>query len=394
MSLRNLVFRARVAQPEHIRLRSIWPGLVEHPAVSLSRHLKAGQIRGGFSRVGLTDLPQIHAVSSTSPGAVYALYMNGEYRLTRTVNGPGSVSGADGFYSAGSMLQLTATASAGSQFAGWSGSADGMSNPLSLRMDGPNTAIANFTVPAGAAVETLSPLVGSGSGGTFTATFSHGGGANQLYLGYILFLPTPNVVNYVATGSCLVEYNRISHGMRLIDDPGTGWLGPISGVVISPTAGTLTNNQCTVNIAGSSASISGNTMTMTVPVTFKGAVTPIMGTFLQALDVKGDWTGMTQFGNRSGIRGAVERAPRDVSLERYAADDALAEPGRPRDDTVGPVCTDEEARTDEVRADACCHAGVHGLRHRSRRLRRGTLPRRPPPARRDGGRAVAAASSR
>ena len=54
----------------------------------------------------------------------------------------------------------------------------------------------------------------------------------------------------------------------------------------------------------------------------------------------------------------VERAPRDVSLERYAADDALAESGRPRDDTVGPVCTDEEARTDEVRADACCHAGV------------------------------------
>jgi len=43
--------------------------------------------------------------------------------------------------------------------------------------------------------------------------------------------------------------------------------------------------------------VSGNTMTMTVPVTFKGALTPMMGTFLQALDVKGNWTGMTQFGN-------------------------------------------------------------------------------------------------
>ena len=64
---------------------------------------------------------------------------------------------------------------------------------------------------------------------------------------------------------------------------------------------------------------------------------------------------------RSGVRGAFECAPRDVSLERDAADDALAEPGRPRDDTVGPVGTDEEARTDEVRADACGHAGVAEL---------------------------------
>jgi hypothetical protein len=38
-------------------------------------------------------------------------------------------------------------------------------------------------------------------------------------------------------------------------------------------------------------------MTVTVPVTFKGSVSPVMGTFLQALDVTGKWTGMTQFGN-------------------------------------------------------------------------------------------------
>ena len=52
---------------------------------------------------------------------------------------------------------------------------------------------------------------------------------------------------------------------------------------------------------------------------------------------------------RSGVRVASERAPRDVALERYATDDALAEPGRPRDDTVRPVRADEEARIDEVR---------------------------------------------
>jgi uncharacterized repeat protein (TIGR02543 family) len=243
---------------------------------------------------GSTANPRM--IMATS-GAVYTLVMAAEHRLTRTINGQGSVSGVDGFYAAGSTVQLTATAAAGYQFGGWSGSRGGMDNPVGVRMDGPVTMTAHFNPLPGAAVETLEPLVGSGGAGTFAATFSHGGGANQLYLGYMLFLPTPNVVNYVAKGSCLVEYNRISHGMRLIDDAGTGWLGPISGVVINPNAGTLTNKQCTVNVANSSASISGNTMTVRVPVTFKGAVTPVMGTFLQALDVTGAWTGMTQFGN-------------------------------------------------------------------------------------------------
>jgi len=248
---------------------------------------------------------------AASPGAGYAFVAGTEHRLTRTVAGEGSVSGADGFYAAGSTISLTATPVPGYQFSGWSGWGSGSANPLSIRMDGPALVTANFTpIPvAGDEVERLSPLVGSGPTGTFTATFSHGRGADELYLGYILFLPTSNVVNYVATGSCLVEYNRISHGMRLIDDAGTGWLGPIEGVVIGPNAGTLSNSKCTVNVAGSSATRAGNGMTLTVPVVFKNAVSPIMGTFLQALDVKGNWTGMTQFGNWTLSTGTPRPGP-------------------------------------------------------------------------------------
>ena len=73
----------------------------------------------------------------------------------------------------------------------------------------------------------------TGASGTFTATFRHPGGVSKHYLGYILFLPTPNVVSFRAQGSCLIEYNRISNGMRLIDNAGTGWLGPIEGVPVS-----------------------------------------------------------------------------------------------------------------------------------------------------------------
>ena len=110
-------------------------------------------------------------------------------------------------------------------------------------------------VPSGPAVSTFSPLSGAASSGTFTATFTHSGGASQHYLGYILLLPTPNVVNYTATGSCLIEYNRISNGVRLIDNAGTGWLGGQSGIPISPSAGVLQNAQCSVNVAQVVASV-------------------------------------------------------------------------------------------------------------------------------------------
>ena len=113
----------------------------------------------------------------------------------------------------------------------------------------------------------------------------------------MLFLPTPNVVNYTATGTCLVEYNRISRGMRLIDNAGTGWLGPIEGIPVGTPNARLANNQCSVNVQTASATLSGNTMSVTVSVDFNNSMGPILGTFLQSLDVNGIWTGMTKISN-------------------------------------------------------------------------------------------------
>jgi hypothetical protein len=147
-------------------------------------------------------------------------------------------------------------------------------------------------------VVSLSPSSGSGASGTFTATFRHPGGVSKHYLGYILFLPTPNVVSFRAQGSCLIEYNRISNGMRLIDNAGTGWLGPIEGVPVAPITPPLNNNACTVNVAGVSVALSGTDMVISVPVTFNtAAVTQVVGTFIQEDDVNGNWTDFRQFGN-------------------------------------------------------------------------------------------------
>jgi N-acetylneuraminic acid mutarotase len=167
----------------------------------------------------------------------------------------------------------------------------------------------------------LAPLTGTGTTGIFTAKFAHSAGRPGHYLGYLLFLPTPNVVNYVAIGSCLIEYNSLGGafngkgGMRLVDDAGTAWIGPVQGVPLAPTTPALSNSACTVNVSGATATFTGNDMIVTVPVTFKTAgLTPVLGTFLQELDVNGQWTGMTQFGNWVLPGAPVKLGPAVVSL--------------------------------------------------------------------------------
>jgi hypothetical protein len=174
-------------------------------------------------------------------------------------------------------------------------------------------------------VVSITPQNGSGNGGTFSGVFTHTGGVNQLSLGYMLFLPTPNVVNFTAQGSCLVEFNNISSGMRLINDAGTGWIGPTSGMAIGTPAGVLSNSYCTVNVQNATAFRSGNTLTVNVPVTFTALLGPVLGTFLQAQDISSVWTGMTQMGNWV-IPGApaVRQGPAIVNIQPATATGASA----------------------------------------------------------------------
>ena len=118
-------------------------------------------------------------------------------------------------------------------------------------------------------VVSLAPLNGSGPTATFTSVYRHTGGVDQIYLAYLLILPTPNVVQYTATGSCLIEYNRFANGKRggmdkfvaklkqvgykgtlnvereiedlaqkKIDMPGVPWVRPSQGSVQYPANGT------------------------------------------------------------------------------------------------------------------------------------------------------------
>jgi uncharacterized repeat protein (TIGR02543 family) len=66
------------------------------------------------------------------------------FTLTTTVVGSGSVSPASGTFDQGTVQTLTATPATGYVFTGWSGSAKGTTNPLSVTMDANKTITATF----------------------------------------------------------------------------------------------------------------------------------------------------------------------------------------------------------------------------------------------------------
>ena len=72
-------------------------------------------------------------------------------------------------------------------------------------------------------------------------------------------------------GACYVAYvptSASSGFLYLVDDAGDG--GYASGSPLAlPSSGTMQNSQCAINAAGSSASASGNTLSLNLSISFK-----------------------------------------------------------------------------------------------------------------------------
>ena len=69
-----------------------------------------------------------------------------QYKLTLTAGANGSVSPAEvNYYDPATQVQISATANQGYYFSGWSGDAQGTTNPLTITMNSDKTITANFT---------------------------------------------------------------------------------------------------------------------------------------------------------------------------------------------------------------------------------------------------------
>ena len=147
----------------------------------------------------------------------------------------------------------------------------------------------NVTAGSPPTAVSVSPSSGSGSSRTFTFLFSAASG-------YAAIATTSVLVNSSLTTSagCYVLYNRASNSVSLANNAGTTWLGPVT---LGQSAN-LENSQCGVDAATSSATGSGNSLTVNLTLSFQSAFQGARYIYMSANDgvqdsgwqQRGSWT--------------------------------------------------------------------------------------------------------
>jgi hypothetical protein len=151
-----------------------------------------------------------------------------------------------------------------------------------------------WTITAGPVVSTLpsvavDPSSGSGATGTFAALYSDSLGALDLSTVYLKFSTTPAEL----ANTCTVSYSPSTGLFALRDDSGAVWQSAVLGW------GTLQNSQCSVNLAVSSASTSGQILRVTLSVTFNSAFAGAKTVYSYATTSAGVETGWKTVGSWS-----------------------------------------------------------------------------------------------
>src|SRR5439155_1019874 len=91
-----------------------------------------------------------------------------------------------------------------------------------------------------------------------------------------------------ANAVCYMQYTRSTNTVQLFNNAGSGYVG--SGGTLG-AAGTLSNSQCTINLATSSTSGSGNNLTVNLAITFTGAFAGAKTTSMGVINNAGVFSG-------------------------------------------------------------------------------------------------------
>jgi phage baseplate assembly protein gpV len=146
--------------------------------------------------------------------------------------------------------------------------------------------------PAGPTAAYLSPSSGSGASQTFALLYADPLGATDLTSVWVWF--TPNFNSASAANSCMLYYAQATNQLFFLNDAGTAWSSPVA----PGTALTLSNSQCSINVAGASVTSSGADLTLNLPVTFTAAYAGTKSTYMYAAgssansgwQLMGSWT--------------------------------------------------------------------------------------------------------
>ena len=134
----------------------------------------------------------------------------------------------------------------------------------------------------------LTPNSGAGTSGVFTAVYTDPNGFSDLSTMSLLVNTAVNSKN-----ACYVVYTRAQNNLYLVNDAGSGFLGPLT----PGGAGTVQNSQCQLAAAGSSASGVGTTFSLAANLTFFSSFVGLKNLYLYATDTAGASTGFVQFGS-------------------------------------------------------------------------------------------------
>ncbi len=147
--------------------------------------------------------------------------------------------------------------------------------------------------------DSVSPNPASGVNQTFTLSYSAHNGRGYADLSYVYVKMNTANVN---TSACEVAYYAPGHALYLKNDAGTAWQGPLA----AGTAGTLSNSQCTVNGAGTSASGSNQTLTLNLSVSATATFVGTQNIYMAVVDSEGSNSG---WANRGTWTPAADTAP-------------------------------------------------------------------------------------
>jgi hypothetical protein len=158
---------------------------------------------------------------------------------------------------------------------------------------------ATVTVKPIPTVGTLSPVAGEGSNQTFSFSFSHPQGWQNLNVVNVL-------INDVLDGrrACYLAYVRPLNVLYLVNDTGDSLL---PGLLLSG-GGSLSNGQCTIIGAGTTASGVGTSMTLTVNIKFSSSFAGNKIVYVAARDLEENSSGWVPAGVW-GVPGATITSP-------------------------------------------------------------------------------------
>jgi hypothetical protein len=168
--------------------------------------------------------------------------------------------------------------------------------------------LGSFTV-TGAAVNrppvaaSVSPSSGSGASQTFQLTLTDADGYANITGAQMLVSSVLSSAN-----SCYIYYSHGANTFYLANDAGS-W----AGSAVAGAATTLSNTQCTLNLASSGATGSANSLTVTVSLSFGGAFTGAKTLWALAEDSTSN-SGWQQLGTFSPASGAVNQPPVAASV--------------------------------------------------------------------------------